>query len=114
MRVVLVAVMLVACSSAPEPDLAVEAAGPYGVGVGQDDVVVGDRTLRTLLWWPIDGADAELELASLETSPRREVYEGLLAATDCAPRTGRGVEAGPAAGPFPLVAFSHCHECTRF
>ena len=106
------------------PDLSVEAAGPYPVGTAT--VTIADpargRDLPTQLWYPADAsaaaaADAGFGYAEFEVEPHRTAYADLLAAAapTCATRTAHAAkDATPAAGRFPLIAISHCHQCTRF
>ncbi len=106
------------------PDLSVEAAGPYPVGTAT--VTIADparsRDLPTQLWYPADAsaaaaAAAGFGFAEFEVEPNRTAYADLLAAADptCATRTAHAArDATPAAGRFPLIAMSHCHQCTRF
>ncbi|MBE7447520.1 MAG: hypothetical protein HS111_01105 [Kofleriaceae bacterium] len=105
---------------APAPDLAVEARGPHPVGTRRavrDDAARG-RALTVQVWYPAaaGAAEADVPIAELEAEPARTTYADLLAQADagCPTRTARvAVDAAPAAGSFPLVAYSHCHECTR-
>lgn len=106
------------------PDLAVETAGPYPVGTV--DVVLADaarsRDLHTQAWFPAEASAAAaattgFAYAEFETEPNRTTYADLLAtaAPTCATRTAHAARgAAPAAGSFPLIVVSHCHECTRF
>lgn len=106
------------------PDLSVEAAGPHPVGTA--DVTIVDaarsRDLHTQLWYPAEAGAAAAAAtgfgyAEFEAEPNRTTYAGLLAAADpsCATRTAHAArDAPPAAGRFPLIAVSHCHQCTRF
>jgi len=107
----------------PAPDLSVEAAGPYPVGTARItlDDAGRSRTLVTQLWYPADEsaratAEAGFPIEQLEDEPHQSTYAGLLAAAPACPtRTAHAaVDATPAAGSFPLIAFSHCHDCTRF
>ena len=85
----LLVVLVVACGGdGTDLDTSVESAGPPPVGVA--DMTFTDdtrqRELRVQLWYPA-----------------------------CTTRTIAAAWNPPAAtGAFPLVAFSHCHECTRF
>jgi len=101
------------------PDLSVEATGPHGVGTKR--VVLTDdtrqRSLTIQVWYPSAVASGTFPIEELEDEPRRGQYAGLLATADaaCPTRTAHATrDAAPADGVFPLVAFSHCHECTRF
>lgn len=106
------------------PDLSVEAAGPFAVGTATVTLVdaARSRTLPTQLWYPADAGAAAAAatgfgVAEFEAEPNRTAYADLLAAADpsCATRTAHAArDAAPAAGRFPLIAVSHCHQCTRF
>ncbi|MBK9033222.1 MAG: alpha/beta hydrolase [Myxococcales bacterium] len=120
--------VLAACgddgATPPAPDLSVEAAGPYPVGTV--DVTLTDgaraRDLPTQVWFPAEAGAAAaaatgFPIAELELEPNRTTYADLLAAADpaCPSRTAHAARgAAPAPGRFPLIAISHCHECTRF
>lgn len=119
-RSLLILPVLAACGSDPAPDLSVEAAGPYPVGTAST-TLTDDSTGRTLLiqrWYPAVGAQAGFDVVDFEPDdPRRTVFADLHAAAPggCpTARTGAGLDATMASGDFPLVVFSHCHECTRF
>lgn len=124
-RAVLPALLLLGCGddggTPAEPDLTVEAAGPHPVGTAR--VTLTDagrgRDLPTQVWYPAAPGTAVtgFAIAELEDEPNRTAYADLLAAADpaCPNRTVQAaLGAAAAPGPFPLVAFSHCHECTRF
>lgn len=116
MRLALVLLTLVACGSDPEPDLSVEARGAHPVGLRRIEVT-STRPLPGLVWYPAAGAEADFPIEEVEVSPRREAYADLLgeAPATCATRTARAAWDAPAAdGRWPVIAFSHCHECTRF
>jgi dienelactone hydrolase len=113
-----------ACGGDPAPDLTVESAGPAPVGTARWTVDDSART-RTLVvqaWYPATPdaaptATAGFPIEELEDEPNRAAYQGLLAAADptCPTRTAHAArDATPAAGPHPVVLFSHCHQCTRF
>lgn len=113
---------LVACGgSGTEADLSVESDGPHQVGVAEmtftDDT--RQRDLRVQLWYPAVAGTVSDDLAieDFADSAHRAAFASLVAAADPACTT-RTIEASwspaPAAGDLPLVAFSHCHECTRF
>lgn len=87
--------------TAPElpPVEAAEAPGPYGAGYRESSVTYdpgdgsGSRTLRLAMWYPSD-----------ETTGDEVKYAGVFAAPGV-------IDAPPAAaGPFPLVVFSHGHQ----
>ena len=105
----------------PEPDLSVEEAGPNPVGTVGFTLTDAARTraLATQVWYPAATGTAVpgFPIAELEAEPNRTTYATLLAAADpaCPTLTALAArDAVPAAGRFPLIAFSHCHECTRF
>ncbi len=97
--------------------------------VGHADFVLNDvkrsRTLRVTVWYPAAesaraAADAGTSLADFYPvdSPEHATMTTLLAsapATCVRAKTHSAVNAEPAATTaWPLVAFSHCHTCTRF
>jgi dienelactone hydrolase len=102
------------------PDLSVEAAGPHAVGTrwSVETEPNSGRDLTVQVWYPATGGAADdYPIQDLLDEPQRTTYADLLAAADpaCPNRRGHAtVDAPPLPGPFPLVAFSHCHECTRF
>ncbi len=105
----------------PAPDLSVEADGAHPVGVAELTTVDASRQRMLLvqLWYPAAAgtAQGELPITDFADATHRAAFADLVAAAPptC---TTRGVEAAwdpaGAAGAFPLVVFSHCHECTRF
>ena len=128
-------VVLAGCggdSPAPVPDASTptppdyEAAGPYPVGnatITIDDTARA-RKLRVEIWYPAAEsarADAEkgfpvAELA--DAGPERDQLAKLIAAAPD-PGTSRTAHAARGAAPaslatWPVVAFSHCFDCTRF
>ena len=121
----LLVTLCLACSDdGPSPDLSVEANGPYTPATAS--LVLTDtarsRVLPTQIWYPAAAADRALAETGF---PVEDYLEGaardrmvtLLAAADPACPTRRAhaaVGAAMAPGQFPLVGFSHCHECTRF
>ena len=105
-----------------EADLSVEEAGPHSVGVRSlvlDDAA-RQRVLPALVFYPAvtpTAPAAGLTVEQLEDEPRRTTYADLLdAAPAGCPTTSLEAALGGdvAAGTFPLVVVSHCHECTRF
>jgi predicted dienelactone hydrolase len=112
-------------SPAPQ-SYAVEAPGPYPVGsatVELEDTARG-RALRVEIWYPAaEGARAAAEAgtpieAFAAEGPEREQLAALVAAAPD-PGTSRrahaAVDAPPAeGGAWPVAAFSHCYNCTRF
>lgn len=102
-----------------EPDLAVESAGPHGVGFRR--AVTTDpasaRTFPLYIWYPTATPSGTFPVEEMLPEPDRATYAGLLAAADpgCPTRTAHAtVDAAPAADSFPVIGFSHCHECTGF
>lgn len=102
------------------------AAGPYPVGnvtVTLDDVA-RSRTLRVEIWYP--AAESARDAAALgapvaEFAPEGAERDQLAALIDAAPdrctsrRTASARDAAPGgSGSWPVVAFSHCYNCTRF
>lgn len=101
--------------------------GPHPVGhtrIVIDDAS-GTRALPVEIWYPADPAEAAAAEAGVPLEefeprgPERELLAGLVvdAPAGCTrAQTRSAAEAVPAAAaaPFPLVVFSHCHECVRF
>lgn len=93
--------LLLACAdpATPSVDLVTEltSPGPYAVGYRQDSVTYDDpdgpRTLRLALWYPSQDERGR-DVAYLDAFDAPGVWE----------------DAGPAAGTFPLVVFSHGHR----
>jgi dienelactone hydrolase len=111
-RCCLLLVLLAACGEpAVEPDRSVESPGAYAVGTSRLDV--GGATVQA--WYPTDAVPTDVAIESLEAEPHRTTYAELLAAASACPtrRIEVAVDGAPAAGSFPVVAFSHCHSCTR-
>ncbi len=110
------AIVCAACGTAP--DLSVESSGPHQVGTTRIDLtdVTRGRTLTTQLWYPTDATAADVPIEMLENADHGAQYAMLLAAAPACPnRTAHAaLDAAPSAGPFPLIAFSHCHDCARF
>lgn len=103
-------------------DRSVEAAGAYPVGIASVTLTDAARTrsLPTLIFYPAlppTAPAAGLTVEFLEDEPHRAAYVGLLdaAPAGCPTRSLDAALGGDAAaGRFPLVMVSHCHECTRF
>lgn len=130
-RAVVAATTLAACGGEPAAppdaaapdavpaDLSVEATGPHVPGTTRYQVTdaATARTLVVQAFYPADGATAAtLPVAALEAAPLDDDYAALVAAAPAGcPTTAVDValDAPAAAGPWPLVLFSHCHECTR-
>ena len=118
-KLCVIAIALAACGGGTAADLSVEQDGPYQVGATRIDLTDASRgrTLTTELWYPTDAIAADVPVEMLEIDPHRASYAGLLAAApaDCPTRTAHvAIDAPAKAGPFPLIAFSHCHDCVRF
>lgn len=119
--------MLWACSDASDLDR-FRAPGPYPVGNATVQAVDGvtGRELTIELWYPASEdaralADTGHPVAEFVSDPARRLqYQELLdsAPADCpGVRTRSARDAEPAAGGdagWPLILFSHCHECVRF
>lgn len=113
---------LLACGAKPAEPLAADADpwedGPYGVKRQALDLG-GGRSLRVEAWVPAAAAGdpAPIAEAYLDDDAQRATYEELLAAAPagCPSTTTRAdPTAEAAAGPFPVVLFSHCSGCVRF
>lgn len=101
----------------PAPDPAVfEAAGPNAVSHLSFTLDSSGRSLPVTIWYPAESQGPGSVYEYLIEDGQEEAYRSLL---DAAP-AGCPVEqtvAGdlpPLAGEWPLVLFSHCHECVRF
>jgi predicted dienelactone hydrolase len=115
---------LAACGDDPALDISVEAAGPYPPGTRALTLTdaARARTLPTQVWYPAvaeaaPAVAAGFPVVEYETGANRTRLTELLAAADptCPTATAHAArDAAPAAGSFPLIAMSHCHECTRF
>lgn len=118
----LLVVLVVACGGdGTDLDTSVESAGPHPVGVA--DMTFTDdtrqRELRVQLWYPAAAgmANGDLPIRDFADPDHVAAFADLVTAADpaCTTRTIAAAWNPPAAtGAFPLVAFSHCHECTRF
>ncbi|HVK77712.1 MAG TPA: hypothetical protein VM734_30615 [Kofleriaceae bacterium] len=119
------AALAAACGDeTPALDVRFESAGPHPVGTRwttqADDG--RQRMLTIQVWYPAVAAAAGEAAAGfpvegLEPEPRRAAYADLLAEADpaCPTRTAHAaVGATIEPGGHPLVAFSHCHGCTRW
>lgn len=117
-RSLLILPVLAACGSDPAPDLSVEAAGPYPVGTQHTVHTDDGRELHVQVWYPAAAGDGGFDVVDFEPDePRRTVFADLHAAAPAGCPAGRAraaIDAEWAAGEFPLIVFSHCHECTRF
>lgn len=100
-------IWLLAC--APEPVFH-DQVGPHAVGHRPLEVEGLDATL----WYPaVEPGSVGVSEAFLDE--RAASYDALLADAPCASTQTRSApDALAAEGAFPLVVFSHCHECVRF
>lgn len=135
MRSLVLAVALLGCSSKAEaPPAVTDAGGPrvvvqgdapwekpgaFTVGHAIFPVKAGERTLTVQLWYPSRAPSAGTALEDLVVDPAdRATMLKLLEGKDAVKCVRRRVastrDLPPAEGPFPLVAYSHCHSCTRF
>ncbi|MBI2391137.1 MAG: dienelactone hydrolase family protein [Deltaproteobacteria bacterium] len=132
-----------ACSSSDDAPPATSDAGPTGPRVvpagaaawekaGEHPVghaiftakdAARDRTLTLQLWYPaapsvVDAVKAGTPMEELVVDPKdRATMARLLAAAPDActrKRVASVKDPPPAAGRWPVVAFSHCHSCVRF
>jgi dienelactone hydrolase len=123
---IVLAVGVAACGdpAPPAPDVSVEVAGPYPVGTTRfvvEDTARG-RTLPAQRWYPATEdarpeAEAGFAVEAFEDEPNLTAYADLLAAAPAgcpSTQAHAAVDATAADGAFPLVLFSHCHECVRF
>lgn len=117
--------LLVACDPAPTDDTGsmptdFQLAGPWGSGRHTATVTDTERArlLTIETWYPSDlGPDAAPISDMVIDSADRATYDALLdvAPAGCPSRvTEASVDATPASGTWPVVAMSHCHNCTRF
>lgn len=104
-----------------------DAPGPAPVGNASFSIVAGDRTLLVEAWYPADAsaqaaADAGHPIEEfVPAGPEREQMLALLGSLSEQGQVGVRLQtrsardaASAGLGPYPLVMFSHCHECTRF
>lgn len=129
---VVLALFLVACGSSDETRGGTQASeweepGPHPVGHVTFELVDGTRSRNLLVtaWYPAAesaraAAEAGEPIEKLEPEgPNRDQYASWLgsAAQTCTTRTSHSApDAALAEGsdPFPVIAFSHCHNCIRF
>lgn len=109
--------------SAPDaaPDSALAPAaydqpGPHAVGFAAIDAkdAARDRTVHLLFWYPTAAKAADLPTADAAYGAAGKGIAGLFAAAtpECVqPTMPVAKDAAPKAGPWPLVAFSHCSGC---
>ncbi len=103
-----------------------DAPGPHPVGNDRFFLSSGERELLVEVWYPADPSAAEAAAAGqsiadfVPDGPDREVMDALLADLSAAgtigtrTQTSAAFAAPPAAGSWPLLLFSHCHNCVRF
>lgn len=108
------------------PGIDYDAAGPHPVANDRFVLSAGDRELLVEVWYPADPSAAEAAAAGqsiaefVPAGPDREAFDALLA--DLSPagtigtrtQTSAAFAAPTAAGSWPLLVFSHCHNCVRF
>jgi len=103
-------------SAAPAVDYA--ASGPHPVGHVTASLDAGGRSVPLEIWYPAgaDGPAGALEDFGADADQRATLASLLATAPAGCPTatTAAGRDAAPAAGTWPLVVFSHCHECARF
>lgn len=116
-RVLVCLCVLIGCSDPTPPDRSVEQLGAHAVGTAQFTVhdAARARDLVVQAWFPTATAAVDTPIEQLETEPTRTRYADLLAVAPACPSRSLNVAAAaqPDAGPFPVVAISHCHACTR-
>ncbi len=88
--------------------------GPWTASVTMTEATVGERTLPVAIWGPTEAAPTTVGAEDLVRAERAEEYAALLdAAPEGCPSTD--FDAAPdgdlADGPWPLIVYSHCHEC---
>jgi predicted dienelactone hydrolase len=121
-------VCAVGCGGDTEPvDPIYEMPGPYAVG--QETILVTDavrgRTMNVELWYPADeSARSAAETgAPVETivvdGADQATYAGLLSSAPAGgpsaqTRAARSGAVATAGSPWPVLVFSHCHNCVRF
>lgn len=108
---------LSACADSPAVDRSSERPGPYAVGTQRQQQARGARVIDVQLWYPSDAAppDAPIPVELLEPADRRDSYRAQIAASGGCTRATAAVviDAPVAPGRFPVIAYSHCHQCTR-
>ena len=87
--------------------------------VGNQTVTLQDgargRTLDVEIWYPATSGGSE-PATGFEQDPNLMVLDGLLQAANTCPtqQTSSARDAMPISGTYPVLAFSHCHACTRY
>lgn len=101
-------IWLLACTAEP---VLYDERGPHAVGQRALTVDGLDATV----WYPAEASGGSAVSEAFLTGDQATTYDSLLAGAPCASTaTTSLVDGVPLDGEFPLVVFSHCHECTRF
>ncbi len=108
----------------PTPEVRVgdpAAPGPYDVGLRTYALTYKGRTLQVDAYYPTTQApESPLPLADLCTSTaERDTLAGLVKAAppgcvSAGADLTRDAPLAPGQGPWPVLLFSHCHNCTRW
>lgn len=120
--------MLAACSnsgdgaSAPIDPISYDTQGPYAVANQTISITnyTDGRVLNVELWYPAATAGDSQTIEDFAAQGiERDAISALLSenSENCVTRntrSGYGLEPARSPAQFPLVAFSHCSECTRF
>ncbi len=114
---------LIACKSGdppdtdPKPDSTDFAArGEYGVAHQTFTLDNAGRSLPVTLWYPAE-SDGGGEVYDFLDGEQQTTYRDLFEAAPagCASEeTAAAKDGTPVGGEWPLILFSHCHECLRF
>lgn len=100
--------------------------GPHPAGNATFTLVAGERSLTVEAWYPADpSAQAAAQQGAplgefVAPGPDQDALKGLLTQLGEAGTIGTRLntrsarDAPPAAGSFPVIVFSHCHNCVRF
>jgi len=108
------------------PALEYDKPGLHPVGNDHFVLTTGERELLVEVWYPADASAAAASAKGqpiadfVPDGPDRETMDALLAQLSPAgtigtrTQTASALAAPPAAGPWPLLLFSHCHNCLRF
>lgn len=111
--------ILLACKSAEaeeDPSLFTER-GEHAVGARTFTLSREGRDFEVEVWYPSPQGDQGHAVQDFLDDERAETYGQLLdaAPADCPTRSLSATrDATPTEGTWPLVVFSHCHECVRF
>lgn len=122
LALLLAALSLMACPTAPAVDAGedFDAPGPYATGVTHLTVGTdGGRALPVEVWYPAQGsATADFAVETFEADPVRSAQLKTwveAAPAKCTPRRALGTRDAPHVnGSFPLIVFSHCDKGFRF